>query len=132
MLSAASILLDAPLVTIGVLAVVAATLASRFRVSPWWVLVPGAIATAVAVLFFSPVSACNAADSVEVAFGIAILVAIGFYVGTALTALVDGIRLVRRGATGPALLRLLPFLLGAALAGGTFFLAIFAILSCVS
>jgi hypothetical protein len=132
MLLNASLFFDAPLVTIGVLAVLAAALASRLRLSPWWVLLPGAIATGVAAILFSPVATCDAADSVELGFAGAILIAIGFYVGTSLTALVDAIRLVRRGAKGRAALRLLPFFIGAALAFGTFSLAILSFLSCLN
>jgi hypothetical protein len=132
MLFDASIFFDAPLVTIGVLAVLAGAVASRLRLSPWWVLLPGAIATGVAAILYSPVATCDAADSVELGFAGAILIAIGFYVGTSLTALVDAIRLARKGATRRAALRLLPFFIGAALAFGTFLLAILSLLSCLN
>ena len=115
-----------------VLAVIAAAAAWRLRISAWWLLVPGLAATGVAVLLYSPVAGCDAADSVGVAFGGAIIVGVGFHIGTALAALIDAIRLLRERAFRRAAHRLLPFLAGAALAFGTFAVAVFALLSCVS
>jgi hypothetical protein len=120
------------LLIIGAAAVIVGTLASRFRISPWWLLMPGAVASGVALLLFSPVAGCDAADAQEATFAVAALIGIGFYASTSVAAFVDGVRFVRRGTAARAGLRILPFLVGAALAVGTFFLALIALLSCVA
>ena len=124
-------MLSEPLLQIVVVAVLAAVAAWRLRISPWWVLASGAAATGIALLLYSPVAGCDAGDSVGLAFGTAAIVGIGLHVGTALTAVADGVRLAREGARRRAALRVLPLLLGGALAVVTFFVAIFALLSCV-
>jgi hypothetical protein len=115
-----------------VLALIAGLGAWRLRLSPWWILIPGLIATAVAILLYSPVASCDAAQSVSLAFGGAIIFAVGFHLGAALAAVIDGVRLARERAYRRAALRLLPFLVGAALAVATLALALFSLLGCLS
>jgi hypothetical protein len=55
------------LLVVGIVAVVVGGLVSRLRISPWWVLVPGGVATAVAALLYAPVADCKAADAQEAA-----------------------------------------------------------------
>jgi hypothetical protein len=115
----------------GLLAVFAAAALSRRRVSPWWIFLPASGSAAVAAYLFSPVSTCHERDAVEYTFAIAILAGLGLYTTSALTALFDAVRLARSGAAGRAAARLVPFVLSAALAVGTFFLWIGAVLSCI-
>jgi hypothetical protein len=120
------------LLLIGLVAVLAATFASRRRISPWWILLPGSIAAAIGLSSYSEVSTCHGRDSAEAVFGIAILAGLGLFGISAFTALFDAVRFVRSGETGRAAGRLVPLLLGTLLALGMFFLWLSALLSCVA
>jgi len=122
---------NAILVLTGLLAVLAAGALSRRRVSPWLIFVPASGAAAVAAYLYSPVASCESPDTVGYAFGIAILAGLGLYTTAAVTALLDAVRLARSGARGRAAARLAPFFLSAGLAVATFFLYVFALVSCI-
>jgi hypothetical protein len=121
-----------PWLTMALIAVVVGLLTWRLRLSAWWILVPGLVATGVVVVLYSPVASCNAADSVGTAFGGAIIVAVGLHLGTAIAALLDGIRLAVEREYKRAARRLLPVLAGAALALVTLTVALAAIVGCLS
>jgi hypothetical protein len=116
-----------------VLAVAAAAMAWHFRLSSWWLLVPGAVSAAVAILLYSRVSTCDAATSTERIFGGAIVFAVAFGGATSLTALFGAIRLARRGAGSRAIaLQIVAFLSGGALAVGAFVLLVASLFHCLS
>jgi hypothetical protein len=118
--------------TIFVLAAVVAGFASYFRLSAWWLLVPGTVAAAIAAPLHSTVSACHAPLSTERVFGEAIVVAIAFGGATSLTALFNAIRLARADAKRRTVaLQVVPFLVGAAFAVGCLVLGFSALIDCL-
>jgi hypothetical protein len=126
-----SIFFDQPLLTAAVLAVLAAGAAFRPRLSPWWGLAPGALASAVANFCTRVCRTAKSAHSTQLWFAGAVIFAIAFYGATSFTALLDVIGLVRRGSTRRAALRLLPFLIGATFALGTLALVVASLTGCL-
>jgi hypothetical protein len=125
-------LLENPLLPMAVIALLAGFAAWRLRLSAWWILIPGTVAVGIAVLLYSPVASCNASQSAETAFAAAIVIGVGFYLGTSVAAVMEGIALAREHDYSRAAWRLLPFLAGAALAIVTAVLALFSLLGCLS
>jgi uncharacterized membrane protein len=112
------------LIAVGAIAIGVAFGASKLGISPWWILVPGGLATALLALLAPQEATCDAAEAVGWAYLIGVLVALASFVLTPLTAFVDAIR--HRAAA-----RLLPALPAAALAIVTFFIVVGAIGNCL-
>jgi hypothetical protein len=122
------------LVLLGVLVVAALVGAflSKLRVPPWWTLLVAAAALAIALTQRADVATCDARSSSEAVFAYGALAAVVLFAAAALTSLFDAIRFARSGEKGPASARVVPLVLGAALAFGTFVLWLFTVLTCLS
>ena len=106
--------------------------ASRKGFSPWWTLLLAAATAAIALSQRADAAECGGRDSAEAVFAYATLGAVGLFTTAALTALFDAVRFARSGRKGLAAVRLVPLLLGVALAFGTFVLWVATLVSCLS
>ena len=93
--------------------------ASRLRISAWWILAPGAAATALLALLSPAESTCDAAEAVGWTYDIAALIALASYSVATLTAFVDAMRTREARRLLPIAAALILFIAGFLIVGET-------------